>query len=343
MKTASATVDVASQANGLGRDLHRTRPGIYWADLLCSTALGWGSFAAAVWLPAAYAIPLTGIAALALYRALCFIHEISHQSARSLPGFERFWNLTTGFPLLLPSIMYTGVHPDHHRLSTYGTETDPEYLPFARSARMTVAFCAQSLLLPAALLIRFLLLAPLGFLIPQCERWLAIHFSSLCMNVNYRRPVTPETLRSIRLQSAGILALWAVPCTLAALHRLPLHFFVLWYVVSACISLINTLRTLGAHAYESEGRPLSREEQLQDSIDTPAVWFGVLWAPVGLRFHGLHHYFPGIPYHNLGEAYRRLTANLSAEAGLHRIRSKSLGRSLRNLYIAGTRNQQIGR
>jgi fatty acid desaturase len=117
----------------------------------------------------------------------------------------------------------------------------------------------------------------------------------------------------------------------------------LWYVVSACISLINTLRTLGAHAYESEGRPLSREEQLQDSIDTPAVWFGVLWAPVGLRFHGLHHYFPGIPYHNVGEAYRRLTANLPAEAGLHRIRSKSLGRSLRNLYKAGTRNQQIGR
>jgi len=30
------------------------------------------------------------------------------------------------------------------------------------------------------------------------------------------------------------------------------------------------------------------------------------WAPVGLRYHALHHYFPGIPYHNLGFAYQRL-------------------------------------
>src|ERR1019366_10795758 len=44
-------------------------------------------------------------------------------------------------------------------------------------------------------------------------------------------------------------------------------------------SLINGLRTLGAHAYGSEGRPLSREEQLQDSIDTPAIRWGVLWSP----------------------------------------------------------------
>ena len=160
------------------------------------------------------------------------------------------------------------------------------------------------------------------------------------MNIRYRRAVTPETLRAIRVQSAGILALWAVLCTLAALHRLPVRFFTLWYIVSACISLINGLRTLGAHAYGSEGRPLSREEQLQDSIDTPAIRWGVLWAPVGLRFHGLHHYFPGIPYHNLGEAYRRLAAQLPSEAGIHRIRSRSLGHSLSALYIAGVRNQR---
>src|ERR1019366_1742683 len=113
--------------------------------------------------------------------------------------------------------------------------------------------------------------APAGFLVPHFEGWLATHFSSLSMNIRYRRAVTPETLRAIRVQSAGILALRAVLCTLAALHRLPGRFFTLWYIVSACISLINGLRTLGAHAYGSEGRPLSREEQLQDSIDTPAI------------------------------------------------------------------------
>jgi fatty acid desaturase len=343
MKTgimSNAGVDMAGEANSLVRDLHRARPGIYWTDLLLSVAIGWGSFAAALELPRPYAIASTAIAALALYRALCFIHEISHQSRRSLPGFEPIWNLTTGFPLLLPSFMYQGVHPCHHRLSTYGTESDPEYLPFARSARMTVAFCAQSLLLPAALLVRFLMFALAAFLVPRFERWLVVHFSSLSMNVRYRREDAPEIVRMVRVQSAGILALWAALGAMAVLHVLPLRFFALWYVVSAFISLINCLRTLGAHAYASDGRPLSREEQLRDSIDTPAVRWGVLWAPVGLRFHGLHHYFPGIPYHNLGEAYRRLTTQLPAEAGIHKARSAGLGHSLRALYFAGVRNQR---
>ena len=338
MKTA--TLDVAGEANSLVRDLHQARPRIYWTDLLLSAAIGWGAFAGALNVTRPFTIALTAIAVPALYRALCFIHEISHQSGRNLPGFEAIWNLTTGFPLLLPSFMYTGVHMNHHRLSTYGTETDPEYLPFARSARMTAAFCAQSLLLPVALLVRFLLLAPVAFFVPRFEQWLVIHFSSLSMNVRYRREVTPETLRMVRRQSAGILVLWGALGIMAALHDLPLRFFALWYVLSALISLINCLRTLGAHAYESEGHPLSREEQLQDSIDTPALRWGVVWAPVGLRFHGLHHYFPGIPYHNLGEAYRRLTTQLPEEAGIHKIRSASLGRSLTTLYRAGVRNQR---
>ncbi len=324
----------------LVRDLHRTRPGIYWADLLLSTAIGWGSFAAALELPPPYALAFTPIACAALYRALCFIHEISHQSRRNLPGFETVWNLTVGFPVLLPSFMYQGVHQCHHRLTTYGTEHDPEYLPFARSARMTLAFCAQSLLLPAALLVRFLLFAPLAFLVPRFERWLVVHFSSLVMNVRFCRDVTPETVRMVRIQSAGIFVLLAVLGIMAARHDIPVRFFVLWYSVSAVISLINCLRTLGAHAYQSDGHPLSREEQLHDSIDTPAICWGVLWAPVGLRFHSVHHYFPGIPYHNLGEAYRRLATRLPAEAGIHKVRSTSLRHSLETLYRAGVRNQR---
>ena len=68
------------------------------------------------------------------------------------------------------------------------------------------------------------------------------------------------------------------------------------------VSFFNTLRVLGAHEYESDGQPRDRFEQLQDSIDTPGGPWTELWAPVGLRYHALHHYFPGIPYHNLGKA-----------------------------------------
>lgn len=318
------------EANLLVKDLHKAQPAIYWFDLMASVSLGWAAFTAAVALPFPFACACALVAVLALYRALCFIHEISHQSRRSLPGFEIIWNITTGFPLLLPSCMYTGVHSHHHRLSTYGTLNDPEYLPFARSIRMTAAFAFQSILLPLALLVRFLVLGPISFFVRPLEQWLVAHFSSLSMNMNYRRETTPDTVRMIRYQTAGILVLWTALAFVA-----PLKYFVLWYAVSACISLINSMRTLGAHAYNSEGDPLSREEQLLDSIDTPAFRWGILWAPVGLRFHALHHYFPGIPYHNLGEAYRRLTVAMPEGAGIHGVRSDSLVQSLTVLCRRG--------
>ena len=39
-----------------------------------------------------------------------------------------------------------------------------------------------------------------------------------------------------------------------------------------------------------------------------------LWAPVGLRYHALHHLLPGLPYHALGEAHRRLSGVLPQES-----------------------------
>ena len=39
-----------------------------------------------------------------------------------------------------------------------------------------------------------------------------------------------------------------------------------------------------------------------------------LWAPVGLRYHALHHLLPGVPYHNLGEAHRRIASALDAKS-----------------------------
>ena len=150
----------------LVRDLQRPNPGIFWTDLTATCVVGWGAFAVAVasrplsWPMLAAMV----VAAFALYRALCFLHEVSHQNQRSLPGFEGAWNALVGFPLLMPSFVYAGVHQSHHKLSTYGTSQDPEYLPFAHNSRMTVVFALEGFFIPAVLLIRFLVLTPVGFL-----------------------------------------------------------------------------------------------------------------------------------------------------------------------------------
>jgi hypothetical protein len=59
------------------------------------------------------------------------------------------------------------------------------------------------------------------------------------------------------------------------------------------------------------------------------------WAPVGLRYHALHDYFPGIPYHNLGLAYQRLITSLPEAAGYQEITSPGLPWLLRRLYATG--------
>jgi fatty acid desaturase len=330
------------EAWSLVKDLHQPRPAIFWADLLLSAAAGWGGFAAMLLAKPFSSIMWLGflVATFTLYRGLCFVHEISHLRRSHLRGFEITWNLILGVPLLMPSFVYVGVHSNHHSLATYGTDQDPEYLPFAGSHWMTIVFAIHSVLIPLALLFRFVVLAPAGLLWPQLHRWLVVHASSLSMNTRYRREDSAALTASIRRWEVVTLLVWLAAGTAAWHYGLGWKALATWCGINACAAVCNALRTLGAHHYESTGIPLDRDGQLMDSIDTPgALWTG-LWAPVGLRYHALHHYFPGIPYHNLGTAYRRLVSSLPAEASYQELTSPSLPWSLHRLYQRGKSVQQ---
>ncbi|HZF46611.1 MAG TPA: fatty acid desaturase, partial [Sphingomonadaceae bacterium] len=103
-------MEMLRAAAELTRDINTARPGIYWTDMLVSAALGYAALAGAilvsnVWL----AIALGLFASLALYRALLFIHELTHIHKNALPGFRFAWNLLVGIPVLTPSFMYEGV------------------------------------------------------------------------------------------------------------------------------------------------------------------------------------------------------------------------------------------
>src|SRR5262249_18734482 len=87
---------------------------VYWIDLAASAAIGWTAFALAVraraWTRAGFLV----VATFALYRAVLFIHELTHRAPRDLPGFTTVWNACVGIPLMMPSFLYQGVHLDHH-------------------------------------------------------------------------------------------------------------------------------------------------------------------------------------------------------------------------------------
>lgn len=325
------------RAHRLVADLHAPNVRVYWSDLLITSAVGWVAFRFGM--VAAPFSPIQGaalvIASFALYRSLCFIHELTHLRRGSVRGFETAWNLLVGAPLLMPSFAYVGVHQNHHNLSTYGTVEDPEYLPFSSSHWISVFFVIHSVVIPLALLVRFLVLAPAALLVPRVREWVVVHASSLSMNMAYRRKSTPALVASMRRWELGILALWSGAGLLAWNFGMGWRLLACWYAVTAFVSVVNTLRTLAAHRYEGSGEPRDRAGQLADSVDVPGSVWTALWAPVGLRYHALHHYFPGIPYHNLRAANQRLVQSLPEDALYRTVSSPSLIDALRGLYRRG--------
>lgn len=311
-------------------EFHRPNPKIFWIDLIATASIGWMVFAlaAADNTPFWGRVALTLISSAAFYRGLCFLHEIVHMRRSLLRGFETAWNVLFGIPLCMPSVMYVGVHQHHHNLATYGTVEDPEYLPFAGKPAKIVLFVVQSVLLPLLLLLRFLVLSWFGLFVPPFHRWLAQHSTALTMNVKFIRPISKSLMRTVSMQECAVLAFWGIALWPAYAGAIPARAIIIWYAMTALLCTVNSVRTLAAHRYRNGNQPLSREQQLEDSVDIPGGIFTELWAPVGLRYHALHHYFPGIPYHNLAVAYRCINA---AHPSYRRSSEKTLAASLRSL------------
>ena len=109
---------------------------------------------------------------------------------------------------------------------------------------------------------------------------------------------------------------------MAATGIIPLRAFLIFLGIASGVMFLNQVRTLVAHLWENDGEPMSVTEQYLDSVNVPPpATLPALWAPVGLRYHALHHLLPGVPYHTLGEAHRRITAALGREFALFRCRT----------------------
>jgi fatty acid desaturase len=305
----------------------KASPAIYWSDFLGSTLLGWVAFAGAVLSAGWIRWALFVAATLALYRAVLFIHEITHRVQRDVPAFAFVWNALVGVPLLVPSFLYEGVHTDHHRQRTYGTEADPEYLPFGhRSPALIGGYVIASLFAPLLFTLRFALLAPLSWIVPPLGRFVRERGSALVINHRYVRQA-PIPFAG-RVQEAAACALCWTSAALLWTGRMPVAVPWLWAGLGAIASGVNAARTLAAHRYDHDelaSAELSMNEQLLDSCTIatrrrPPLAVRIanagraLVAPVGLRYHALHHWIPSLPYHNLGRAHRLLVSTLAPDA-----------------------------
>lgn len=299
------------------------RPWVYWADMLLSVAVGWSLFAVSATTPFGSALQIAATlgAIFGLYRAMLFIHELAHLRSGQLPHFELAWNLLAGIPLLVPSLMYVGSHMEHHKRTVFGTNDDPEYVPLAHWSRLRIArFVVTVALVPLALAFRWAVLGPLSRLFPPLRRLVVGKLSTLVINAEYTRPMPRGShVRRWALEEAGA-ALYTWSLAGAALAGwIPLAALLQLWLVGAGILVVNQVRTLVAHGYENEtGRPTDWEGELLDSINLRATSpLTVLFAPVGLRYHALHHAFPALPYHSLGRVHRRLLAELPRDASYH--------------------------
>jgi fatty acid desaturase len=312
------------------------RPLLYWSDFLASAGMGWGMFVVSAGAPFGSWMygAATVIAVVALLRAVIFIHELTHVRAGCLPGFSLAWHVCIGLPLLLPGLMYVGSHNDHHRQSTFGTRADPEYAPIAQWSRSRISWSVLSLVIvPFLLMLRWGVLGPLSFAIPPLRRLLIERASTLVINLDYRRSLPQgKQARSWLVQEVAVaVVFWGI---MVGLYEglLPFRWVVQWYVVATGLLLVNQVRTLAAHRYDNDGARLDVVAQLLDSV-TLNGWPipTVLAAPVGLRFHALHHLLPTVPYHALGTIHRILLSEFPADSPYARTQERGILAAVRVL------------
>ena len=326
------------QARGIVKDLFTPNPTIYWADFLLSLAGGGICFVlnrrvfAPLSLPGIIAFVVCG---LCYYRAVLFIHELVHMRDKSFRNFSIAWNLMCGIPFLMPTFLYY-THVDHHRRKNFGTHDDGEYLPLGTQSPLhIVVYMCQALVLPVIAVVRFLVLTPLSLDQPRVAR-IGATPRFVDGDGPQLHPAPADAQDDACVPRAGGAVLRLVrgrgrgADRRARADRLLDHRLTFWRSLSSHSTLCARW---GPTAIRTRASEMTFVDQLLDSINYPK-WPLVsgLWAPVGLRFHALHHLFPSMPYHNLATAHARLMAELPADSPYRLTESSSLLATIADLW-----------
>jgi fatty acid desaturase len=349
MSVAVAAAPVANEAafirqtHNIVRDLMPHKAWIYWVDFLGSMAM------AIVGLYLFLVEPLFSwqsvagffVAGFLLYRASVFTHELSHMAPSRYRGFRIVWNLLFGIPFLMPSFFYTD-HRVHHVNQLYGTGGDAEYYPYAQETVLRLVLNIFVIfLIPFMLVARFSVLTIASVISPRLNQWVWRKASSLGnMNPGYVRAQGDADERFSRLwQETGCFLVVMSLAILTAVGMIPWQIPVKIYSIYVFVTFVNQLRVYAAHGYTFNAEPMTFLEQMLDSTTIPGGPWSGLWAPLGMRYHALHHLFPTMPYHAMGQAHRRLLKQLPSNSPYHATLRPSLLAALGELFRAARAQQ----
>jgi fatty acid desaturase len=136
---------------------------------------------------------------------------------------------------------------------------------------------------------------------------------------------------------------------LAVILTLVLKGFLTWTIVGLFYGLstysiaLNWIRNLAAHRYANMGSEMTFAEQVEESINLDrSSLLTLLLFPVGLRYHGLHHLFPSLPYHALGKAHRRLMKTLPEDSPYRKTCCPGFFTAVRDLLRGARRAEERG-
>lgn len=337
MKRGAAVANVELQDSRLPlkeltrlvRDLHQPRASIYWADLIVCVLIAWTGYILSMPFPDAIlhgSVPaILGFVAcvFALYRVSYFNHELSHHANR-LPAFTIAWNVLVGIPLLIPSFLYSD-HRNHHS-ERFGTDDDVEYFPpHLRGIRGAGLLLLACFLLPVVYIARFSVLLIAAWISPKVRRWVDVRASSLgILGLSRRAPPTAAERRVWNIQEIACFGYLMINGILLLTGVLPLIIVLHFYSILVALLVLHGIRIIVGHRYESEGNPRDRVDQILDSYNfSRQRIMTTLLAPLGFNLHALHHLFPNIPYHNMPEAHRRISAALPRDSIYHAVDSPS--------------------
>jgi fatty acid desaturase len=292
---------------------YEAKPWIYWLDFLASATAGYGSWALALKAQStAVEYGLLVVTIFAGYRAAFFMHEIVHE-AHHWRVFKWLWNGAIGIPLGIPSLFNRLVHEEHHSVGKFGTAIDPQYNPISLNGYANVLqYFGTAFWEPILPVVRYLIIFPLSLIIPGFRDKVERQYSIATMlRPDYKRgPLNRSEKRELYfVETMGFIA-WSRTLIFLSIGTLPLRLIPEWIFVSFGITLLHQLRTCVAHLYlrPLSSSPSSWKQQAADAIDLEGGILAPLIAPLGSRFHGTHHLFPEVPYHNLGALHRRLKA-----------------------------------